>query len=290
MVGEFLQDLQQLFSNISNPFSYSFGLKGNYLFTILDIVIVALLFYWLYILIRGTKAIRILLGIVVLVIVMMISRVLGLITLNWLLRYLVTMLIIAIPIVFQPELRRALEKIGRTGFLGSLHSSEDKLGYIVDEIIKAIKEMSRNKIGGLLVLKRKTELGEYVDTGTKIDGKLSSELILNIFFPHSPLHDGAIIIDGDQILSAGSMLPLSEEGKLSFNFGTRHRAALGLSLETDAVIIVVSEEKGTISLVCEGKITKDLDLQKLQKILLKLLKPEQKKVSRSFLKKQGESK
>ncbi len=286
MLEEFLQDLQQLFSNISNPFSYSFGLRSNYLFTILDIVIVALLFYWLYILIRGTKAIRILLGIVVLVVVMMISRILGLITLNWLLRYLVTMLIIAIPIVFQPELRRALEKIGRTGFLGSLRSNEDKLEYIVDEIIKAIGEMSKNKIGGLLVLKRKTELGEYVDTGTKIDGRLSSELILNIFFPHSPLHDGAIIIDGDKVLSAGSMLPLSEEGKLSFNFGTRHRAALGLSLETDAVIIVISEEKGTVSLVSEGKITKDIDIPKLQKILLKLLKTDQKKVGRSFLKKE----
>ncbi len=286
MIGDFLQDLQQLFYNISTPFSYGLNIKSNYFFTILDIVIVALLFYWLYILIRGTRAIRIMLGIVVLVIVMMISRILGLVTLNWLLRYLVTMLIIAIPIVFQPELRRALEKIGRTGFLGSLRSNEEKLEYIVGEIIKATDEMSRNKIGGLLVLKRKTELGEYIDTGTKIDGKLSSELILNIFFPRSPLHDGAVIIDSDQVLSAGSMLPLSDEGKLSFNFGTRHRAALGISLETDAAVIVISEEKGTISLVCEGKITKDLNIQKLQRILLKLLKPEQKKVRRSFFKKE----
>jgi diadenylate cyclase len=285
MVGEFLQDLQQLFSNISSPFAYGLGLKSNFLFSLLDIVIVALLFYWLYILIQGTKAIRILLGIVVLVVVMMISRILGFITLNWLLRYLVTMLIIAIPIVFQPELRRALEKIGRTGFLGSLSSPEEKLEHIVDEVVKACRVMCKNKIGALLVFRRKTGLDEYVDTGTKIDGRLSSELILNIFFPSSPLHDGAIIIDGDRILSAGSMLPLSEEGKLSFNFGTRHRAALGLSLETDAVVIVISEEKGTISLAWEGKITQNLNIQKLQKILLKLLKPEQKKVGRFSFKK-----
>lgn len=276
MIEEFLKNIQNLFSSITSPFAYGFSFKSHP-FAILDIAIVALLFYWLYILIRGTKAMRILLGIVVLVVVMMVSRLLGLTTLNWLLRYLVTILIIAIPIVFQPELRRTLEKIGRTGFLGSLSSKEEKIENIIEEIVKAVDVMSKNKIGALLVIRRKTGLGEYVDTGTKIDAKLSSELILNIFFPSSPLHDGAVIIDDDRILSAGSMLPLSEEGKLSFNFGTRHRAALGLSLETDAAVIVISEEKGTVSLAYEGKINHDLTIQKLQKILLKLLKSEQKK-------------
>ncbi len=254
----------------------AFDLKAHP-FAILDILIVAFLFYWFYVLLKGTRGLRILVGIFILAFVMMISRIFELSTLNWVVRQSLTMLLVAIPIVFQPELRRALEKIGRPKFLNHL---KDINKITISEIIEASKVMSRNKIGSLIVIKRNTGLDEYIDTGNSIDAEVSSKLILNLFFPNSPLHDGAVIIQGNKIAAAGCTLPLKDE-EIGFGLGTRHKAALGLSAESDAIIIVISEQRGDISLVYDGKMIRRISLAKLEANLNKLLKPKNLKDKKS---------
>lgn len=260
--ASFLESTQAHFLSLSGV---------GYFLTFLDILIVAILIYYAFVLIKGTRATRIIYGIILLVFVLALGRVLQLQTLNWLLSHLTTLILVAIPIVFQPELRRGLERLGRIKIFKPSSIFLEKTTREMTQIISTTCQiLTKNRIGALLVIKRKTGLDDIVETGEKINARLSLKLLLNIFFPNSPLHDGAVIISGSKILAAGCTLPLTENEKF-YMYGTRHRAAIGLSEETDAVGIVISEEKQIISLVVEGKI-KQISLSDLEKNLAELLK------------------
>lgn len=249
--------------------NYSFF---DHLLTLFDIAIVAIAIYFALVFIRGTKASKIIYGIFILLLIVLVGRIFDLKTLNWVLKNLATMGLVAIPVVFQPELRRALEKLGRTKLLYRTRFFSSVVAEkTAAEIIKALKVLKVNKVGALIILQRKTGLTEYLESGVAIEAFISSELLLNIFFPNSPLHDGAAIIRGDKIMAASCVLPLSE-GREIYTLGTRHRAALGITEVTDAIAIVVSEESGTVSLVLDGKITKDIQFEKLEKELINALK------------------
>ena len=250
---------------------------------ILDIAIIAVVGYNLYKMIRGTRAVQLLKGIAILLALNLISEYLGLTTVNWILVKAQTVLIIAIPIIFQPELRRALEKIG-TGNLwsGFKKNGDDKQNVManVNQIIRCMTYAAKNKTGVLIAIKRKMGLGEYTDTGIEINGKLSAELLGNIFIVNTPLHDGAVIVDGDKVLAASCYLPLSDSNRLSKELGTRHRAAVGLTEVTDAVVVVVSEETGAMSIADGGILIRDVSEQKLRELLLRKLEDPEKKVNK----------
>lgn len=248
---------------------------------IIDILIVAIAFYKLFMLIRETRAEQLTKGIFALFIFTKLSEWLELYTINWLLRQLMTVGTLAILIVFQPELRRALEYIGRSRFLTKsfVEIKDESLFVVVEEITEAVASLSRQKIGALIVMERKTGLSEVAETGTKIEGQVSSELLINIFIPNTPLHDGAVIIKEDIIKAAGCFLPLTDNMSLSKDLGTRHRAALGISEKSDSLAIVVSEETGAISIAENGSIARYLDIKTLEQILLDMYKPKDSKQS-----------
>jgi len=236
---------------------------------VLDIAIVSILFYWGYLFLRETRAMRILYGLLLLVVLMAAGRLFNLILLNWILRYLMTMLVVAIPVVFQPELRSFLEKLGRPKFLKELSSYKDQKSRLIDETVDAILYLSRQKVGGLIVFQRQTGLREYIEKGIELEAKVSKDLITSIFTPKSPLHDGAVIVAGDKIVSAKSILPVAEIQ--NSELGTRHRAGIGISETSDAVCVIVSEETGSISLAVGGKIEKRISEEKLRNRLSGLL-------------------
>jgi diadenylate cyclase len=240
---------------------------GGMILTTIDIITVSILAYYAFTLLKGTKATRIFYGVLILAAILVVGRILKLETLNWVLSHLTTLVLVAIPIVFQPELRRGLEKLGRVQIFGGESFFEKRMkGRVINEILQAIKVLKKNKVGAIISLQRKTGLGEYVETGTDLNSKLTSKLLLTIFFPKSPLHDGAVIVNGDKILSAGCILPLSDN-EVGYKYGTRHRAALGLAERTDAVSIVVSEERGEASLVYDGDIKENLNLEEIEEEL-----------------------
>ncbi len=234
----------------------------------IDIIIVSYVFYKMMMMIRQTRAIQLLKGVLVLLVVAFISNLMQLQTVSWLLSQLQTVLIVALPIVFQPELRKVLERLGQGSLFG--HQIIDRATFerMVEEIIRAVRIMAKNQVGVLLVLERETGLSDYGDTGVLVNADISCELLENIFFPKASLHDGATIIRGDKIYAAGCFLPLSENPNISKSLGTRHRAALGLSEQSDAFIIVVSEETGVISVVEEGRMTRYLSDSTLRDMLL----------------------
>ncbi|MDR0434961.1 MAG: diadenylate cyclase CdaA [Gracilibacteraceae bacterium] len=242
---------------------------------IVDIAIVSVIFYNLFLVIEGTRAVQLIKGIFVLLIVSMLSRGLELETLTWLLDKLWTMMIVALPVVFQPELRRALEQIGRGRLFGMRHALEtdEKTQNLINELLRCTKVLSQNRVGALIALERSTGLQEYVDTGVKIDGIVSSEFLVNLFVPKAPLHDGAVIIRGDRVVAAGCLLPLTQDRSLDKNLGTRHRAAIGLSEVCDALVLVVSEETGIISSVMERKMQRFHDENSLGALLRETLLP-----------------
>lgn len=244
---------------------------------IIDIIIVAAVFYKLFTLIRETRAEQLTKGIIALFIFAKISGWLGLYTINWILENAMTVGVIAILIVFQPELRRGLEYIGRSRFFTKslLEIKGESLSETVEEIVEATSSLSRQKIGALIVIERQTGLNEVVDTGTKIDGKVSSNLLINIFIPNTPLHDGAVIIKDDIIKGAACFLPLTENTNVSTELGTRHRAALGISERSDSLSIIVSEETGAISIAENGTIARHLDSKTLTQILMDMYKPKE---------------
>lgn len=243
---------------------------------IIDIVIVAVVFYKLFMLIRETRAEQLLKGIIVLLVAVKISEVLELYTLFWILEKTMTVGVIAILIVFQPELRRGLEYIGRTKFFSkSLVEVEgEEMKSISEQIVGACSSLSRQKIGALIIIERETGLNEVAETGTIINGKVSSELLINIFIPNTPLHDGAVLIKKDHIKAASCFLPLTENSSLSKELGTRHRAALGMTEKSDSLAIVVSEETGAISLAENGKIKRHISSDELKEKLIDIYKPE----------------
>ena len=242
---------------------------------IFDILIVAIAFYKLFMLIRETRAEQLTKGIFVLFALTKVSEWLEFYTLNWILETMMTVGVIAILIVFQPELRRALEYIGRSSFFTKsfLEIKGESLKEIFSEIVDAVASLSRQKIGALIVIERETGLNEVAETGTKIEGKVSSDLLINIFIPNTPLHDGAVIIKDDVVKAAGCFLPLTDNTSLSKDLGTRHRAALGISERSDCLAIVVSEETGSISIAENGSLARYLDIKTLEQILMDMYKP-----------------
>lgn len=238
---------------------------------IIDITIVAFATYKFYNLIKDTRAEVILKGILMLVIASVVSGWLKLYTTYYILDNALKVGVIAILIVFQPELRRALERIGSTSILSKSFKEveEEYTNDIINNIVEAVASLSRQKIGGLLVFERETGLNEVVETGSKIGGNISSGLLINIFIPNTPLHDGAVIIKKDVIKAAGCLLPLSENMSLNRELGTRHRAAIGITESSDSLAIIISEETGAISVADSGKITRFVDINTLKIVLNK---------------------
>ena len=234
----------------------NFSFEFSHLLWVLDIVLVSFLIYRILLLVKGTRAMPMLAGLGVVLLVFLVSREVGLVTLNWILGNFLGSVILVIVVLFQDDLRRALIKVGLPG-LGT--AQQEHLEYSIKEVSKAAAELSSRRLGAIIVVKREVGLEEYTEQAISIDAKVSSELLISIFLPTSPIHDGAVIIDDQRIISAGAVLPLTFNRSLSSNLGTRHRAALGLSERNDALIVVVSEESGIISLIREGKITRDLN-------------------------------
>ena len=257
------------------PFFSAFG-NINWVDGI-DIIATAVLIYYVMLLIRGTRAVQILTGVLVLVAFWGLARLMQLTTLSQILQILVVGAAVTLPIVFQPELRRALEQIGRGGLL---HIGEDTSDWSRPEdqsiltLARAAFLLSRNKLGGLIVLEQQSGLKEFAETGTRINAELSAELLLAIFMPRSPLHDGAVIVHENVLNAAACFLPLAEQSLSERRIGTRHRAAIGLTEQTDAVVIVISEETGAISIAREGKLTRPVEEEsRLVKMLLAVTRP-----------------
>lgn len=242
-----------------------------------DILIITYLLYKLLLLVKETRAEQLLKGILILLLLAQLSSLFNLYTINWLINNLFTAGLLLFIVVFQPELRRAFEKIGRSnGLLKSLANiRSEQVEHKSDEIVSAVLSLSRQKIGALIVLENQTGLNEYVETGTRLNAEVSSELLINIFIPNTPLHDGAVIIKDDTIVAAGCFLPLSKDTRLSKELGTRHRAALGLSEVSDALILVVSEETGIISISEQGQLSRRVDGDTLKRILYDFFEKEQ---------------
>lgn len=240
----------------------------NILRIAVDIAIVWYVVYKLMMVIRGTKAIQLLKSIVVIVIVWALSIIFNLQTIQWITNQAFFWGFLSIIILFQPEIRRALEQLGRGSiFTRSAKSEEEEMEQTIDAIIQSCTYMAKRRIGALITIELETGTGEYAETGIPIGGNLTNQLLTNIFTPNTPLHDGAVIIKGGQIIAAACYLPLSESTAISKDLGTRHRAAIGISEVTDALTIVVSEETGAMSYTKNGEIYRDLDEEKLSEIL-----------------------
>ena len=239
-------------------------LQSDWAMDILDILLLFLIIYYILKLFRGTRAMAVLKGLFVFGLLSIIAQMLELRTINWALEKFWFALIVAVVIIFQPELRRGLAQIGQRQVFGSLIQGNPQL---LEEIVSAALTLSKRRIGALMVIEREADLKRFAETGSRIDALVKEELITTIFTPYSPLHDGAIIIQNDRIVSASCLLPLSEKPELEATLGTRHRAAIGLSEEVDAVVIIVSEETGNISVSLGGKMTRNLDQESLKKVL-----------------------
>jgi diadenylate cyclase len=241
-----------------------------------DIAITALLIYWLFSLIRGTRAVRLVVGVCLLFLVYAAAVTFELRLLTQILQTGAYVGLIALVVVFQPELRRALDRIGRLGSLGWLPSpaEQTRTAHVAAEVASAAARLSREGHGALIVLERETGLQEIAENGVMLHAAISADLLVTIFSPKTPLHDGAVVIRGDTILAAGSILPSAETTIPLERFGTRHKAALGITEQTDAIVVVVSEETGQISLVERARIVRNLDQPKLARALAALLRPQ----------------
>lgn len=239
-----VQSLLERFSLQSNPF------------IVLDIAIVSILFYYAFVLVKETRAIRIVYGISLLALVYLVGQAFDLTLVKFIFRGLGTILLLSIPVIFQPEIRSALERLGRTRFIGDFSRlRRQDVEYVIHELVFAADMLSRAKTGALIVIARATGLRDYTESGMELNAHLSAQLLLSLFQRQSPLHDGAVVVIGNRIAAASVVLPLSDS-KFDSELGTRHRAALGLSSQTDAIIVVVSEQKGTISVALGGELTK----------------------------------
>ncbi|MHC0039640.1 diadenylate cyclase CdaA [Pseudoneobacillus sp. C159] len=240
----------------------------KYLAMIVDVLLVWYVIYKLIMVIKGTKAVQLLKGIFVILLVKVVSDFSGLKTLSWITEQAITWGFLAIIIIFQPELRRALEQLGRGRFFSRTTVNEDdEQEKRIEAIVKATDYMAKRRIGALISVERETGMSEYIETGIPLHAKISSELLINIFIPNTPLHDGAVILQKNNVAAAACYLPLSESPFISKELGTRHRAALGISEVTDSVTIVVSEETGSISLTKNGELHRDLNLNTFKDLL-----------------------
>ena len=239
---------------------------------IIDILVMTFLIYKVIMLVKETRAAQLLKGLLTILIFSRISIALNLYTVNWLISNIFTAGLVLIIVVFQPELRRAFEKLGRSNrwFTPFTKIKTQQFEKKTDELVNAVASLSRQKIGALIVIENKVGLADIVETGTRLDAEISSELLINIFFPNSPLHDGALIIKDEKITAAGCFLPLSTNNTISKELGTRHRAGLGMSEKSDAFIIVVSEETGVITTVYNSELSRHIDSETLRNTLNKL--------------------
>ena len=260
------------------PFDFSVPIQYHGLLStvgfrdVVDILLVAVILYKSYEMLKDTRAITLAKGMFVMMGVALGAYILELHAIYWLLSKSIYLLFMALPIVFQPELRRALERIGQGKFLGSaVYLNAEEADPLVNEIDKVVVNMSAKKIGALIVLEREIGINEIIDTGIRVDGLVTAPFMMNVFIPNTPLHDGAAVIRGNRMIAAGCLLPLTENRGLSTELGTRHRAALGLSEQCDAVVVIVSEETGIVSIAENGHITRRLNSEQLKKRLRPLL-------------------
>lgn len=241
---------------------------------LIDILIVAFIAYKAIKLVKETRAQQLIKGLVMLVVILLLSQWLRFNTINYILRNTLQVGVVAVLVIFQPELRRALEKMGRSNISNLFNSSNDDIENLTDEICDAVSFMSGEKIGALIVIERETKLGDVLNSGTELSAKVSSPLIINIFIPNTPLHDGAVIIREGKIQAAACILPLTHNDSLSRELGTRHRAALGVTENSDCVVVVVSEETGKISFAENGDMTRNLTAGALKTKLIAALTPD----------------
>lgn len=255
--------MKDIISNIISGFSVT---------DVIDVAIVAFVVYKILRFIEETRAEQLVKGLIVLIGATFLSDLLDLHTLNWILEGTLTLGVIALIIVFQPELRRALEYIGRSKIIRKqfVEINKERAKQITSTIIKAVDYFSVSRIGALLILEREIALNDIAETGTRIDGIISEEMLGAIFYEGAPLHDGAAIIRGDRLLAAGCVLPLTQNRTLSKDLGTRHRAGIGITEHSDAIALIVSEESGIISLAIDGKLSRFLDIKTVEKTLLNL--------------------
>jgi diadenylate cyclase len=243
---------------------------STWLLDVLDVLLVAVLFYRLLVLVRGTRAAQMFVGLLVLVLVSFIARWFELVTVDYLATSLRTVWLITFVILFQPELRHMLSEFGRTRYFRSLFRVNEYK--TLGEVVRAAEELAERRHGGLLVVERNQGLRNFVETGTRLDAKVSAELIVTLFSPDSPLHDGAVIVRGEQVLAAGCILPLSQNPRLSPALGTRHRAAIGITEESDAVAVVISEHSRSISVAFRGGLKERLDEGELRSELARVMR------------------
>ena len=243
---------------------------------LIDILIVTFMIYNLLLLTRETKANQVIKGVGILFLAYWISDLLELQAFNWIMKYIMDAGAVVLVVLFQPELRRALEKIGRkTGLIDKTHQADpDEVERMVGEIVRAMENLSRRKVGALIVIEHNTPLGDIIETGIRIDSIVSAPLLEQIFEPNTPLHDGALIIRGTRIVAAGCFLPLTEENSISKQLGTRHRAGIGVTENTDATTLIVSEETGTMSMARGGKLTRHLDADAIRTVLHGIYDPD----------------
>lgn len=242
----------------------SFGFVG-----VVEVMVLALVYYYIFLFIRGTRGAQVLIGVAILLMVLLgVTHLLQLVELNWLLGRISVYMALAFLIVFQPEIRRALAELGKQP---SLRMSTEKRT-VIDHVVQTAVQLSDHKIGALIAIERDIGTRAIQETGIKIDAPVVPELLSTIFFPHTPLHDGGVIIRANHIMAAGCVFPLSQRVELHKNLGTRHRAAIGLTEETDAVVVVISEETGTISVSYRGRLSRGLDGNKLKRFLTALLR------------------
>ena len=248
---------------------YEYIEQGKFL---IELAILWFVFYMLLLFIKGTRAVQVLKGIIIIVIIFLVTKELQLQTINWILARLFTISVIAFLVIFQPELRRGLARIGQFGMFSGQQRT-------LDEIVKAILILSKKKVGALVSIEREIGLKAYIESGIRMESNVSSELINTIFTPNTPLHDGGLVIQGSMIAAAGCLFPLTQNPHVSSALGTRHRAAIGLSEETDAVVVVASEETGDVSIAVNGKLTRNLDEKEFGRTLINIFKPKKSRKS-----------
>lgn len=248
---------------------------SDYLPTIKMLIEIGILWFAYYIMLifaSGTRGVYVLRGIILITLIFVITKQLGFERINWIFTKIFAISILAFLIIFQPELRRGLASIGQRRWSRFFLKESE----IINEIVEAGLSLSKKKIGALMAIERENRLENYIESGVAIDAKVNAELLITIFMPNTPLHDGGIILAGDRVMAAGCLFPLTQNPKVSKTLGTRHRAALGLSEETDAIVVVVSEETGGISIAIGGRLTHDLDREALERVLGNLYRPHKK--------------
>jgi diadenylate cyclase len=243
--------------------------------SVLDIALVALVFFILLQLVRGTQAVQLLRGVIILaVIILLLGNALKLPAFGWLVRNAIPALLVALPVIFQPELRRALERLGRTGTFLNSPARQSAAETVISETVAACQRLAERRHGALIILERETGLQDYIETGVRVNAEISAELLQTIFFPNTLLHDGAVIVRGDRVVAAACILPLTSGFLADRRMGLRHRAAIGITEATDAIAVVVSEERGSVSIAHNGRMIRRLDAQRLDAVLRAFYQPQ----------------